>query len=261
MTLSAAGGQFDDFNRFHDWLHITNISPDGRFVNLWNLAPVINGQRVSGIDAKSSITLSGTTGNPAAPFINGNSQVVSELSYDLSLYDGNGVPTNTLSSGGTADPNIPAHWSYRQQWMFRPSTGPMFSTSSSAGSHLPNSPGDSWYAPYQYCDADGDGMFDSRWIELVDASEPNNPLSLLPRDDRFRWFVAVRVMDLSGLVNVNTASDFKEPAQKTGTTEVTKFGATPADIDLRRLFTMDEIKNIRQNAAKIRSAYKPPGQQ
>jgi uncharacterized protein with GYD domain len=29
---------------------------------------------------------------------------------------------------------------------------------------------------------------------------------------------------------------------------------------LTRLFTMDEIKTIRQNAAKIRSAYRPPGQ-
>ena len=29
---------------------------------------------------------------------------------------------------------------------------------------------------------------------------------------------------------------------------------------LTRLFTMDEVKNIRQNAAKLRGAYKPPGQ-
>ena len=36
----AAGlsGQFDESTRFHDWLHISNLSPDGRFVNLWNLA-------------------------------------------------------------------------------------------------------------------------------------------------------------------------------------------------------------------------------
>ena len=32
------------------------------------------------------------------------------------------------------------------------------------------------------------------------------------------------------------------------------------NVKLTRLFTMDEIKNIRQNAAKIRSAYRPPGQ-
>ena len=174
--------------------------------------------RVSGIDAKSGMTLSGLVGNPAAPFLNGSNQVVSELSYDLSLYNAAGQPTDVLSSGGTADPNIPAHWSYRQQWLFRPSTGPMFSPTSNVGGHQPNSPSDSWYAPYQYCDADGDGMFDSRWFELVDATDPSNPVSLLPRDDRFRWFVAARVVDLSGMVNVNTATDFKEPRRRSAPT-------------------------------------------
>jgi hypothetical protein len=32
------------------------------------------------------------------------------------------------------------------------------------------------------------------------------------------------------------------------------------NVQMKRLFTMDEIKGIRQNAAKIRGAYKPPGQ-
>ena len=32
------------------------------------------------------------------------------------------------------------------------------------------------------------------------------------------------------------------------------------NVKLTRLFTIEEIKHIRQNAAKIRSAYKPPGQ-
>jgi len=35
---------------------------------------------------------------------------------------------------------------------------------------------------------------------------------------------------------------------------------TAQNVNLTRLFMMDEIKNIRKNAAKIRSAYKPPGQ-
>ena len=33
------------------------------------------------------------------------------------------------------------------------------------------------------------------------------------------------------------------------------------NIQMKRLFTMDEIKSVRQKARQIRGAYKPPGQQ
>jgi hypothetical protein len=34
---------------------------------------------------------------------------------------------------------------------------------------------------------------------------------------------------------------------------------TLQNVKLTRLFTQDEIKQVRQNAAKLRSSYSPPG--
>jgi hypothetical protein len=52
-NLAATPVNPPDFTLNHDWLHITNISPDGRFVNLWNLAPYdrISQQRLSAFNA------------------------------------------------------------------------------------------------------------------------------------------------------------------------------------------------------------------
>ena len=239
-TAIGSGALADppNFNVLHDWLHISNIGPDGRYVNLWNLAPKIGNERYGNLEAKSSMNVSGATavGSPVAPTINASNQIVSELSYGLTLFDAAGNPTQNLDTGAAADPNIPAHWSFRQQWMFRPATGPMFFANNPA--NRPDSP---FYPPYQFCDTDGDGLFDARWQELVDASDPANPVSLLPRNDGYRWFVAARVVDLGAMVNVNTATDLREPAQPTGSTEATKAGASPSDVDLRRLFLLDDL--------------------
>ncbi|MCA9300389.1 MAG: hypothetical protein KDA28_15065, partial [Phycisphaerales bacterium] len=77
-------------------------------------------------------------------------------------------------------------------------------------------------------------MADSRWIELVDttyADDPREPRVewIVPPDDR-RYFFALRAVDLSALVNLNTATDFVVPP-----TNLHPSGATPSDIDLRRL--------------------------
>src|SRR5207253_1700727 len=96
-----------------------------------------------------------------------------------------------------ANPNVPAHWDSFQTQLFRPARGPMFYPNTPAA----NSPVSPLYAPYQFADADGDGFFDSRWFELVDASDRANVRALLPRDDRYRWFAAAKVVDLNGLVN------------------------------------------------------------
>src|SRR5262249_6370895 len=126
------------------------------------------------------------------------------------------VPTFNLENGAglLADVNNPAHWADRQFGLYMPATGPAFYGSPPPAHNAidpagvnPNSPGSFLYAPYQFADADDDGFFDSRWTEMVNASDPNNPLSLLPNDGRFRWFVAARVIDLSSMVNVNTATD------------------------------------------------------
>ena len=97
----------------------------------------------------------------------------------------------------------------------------------------------------QWVDTDGDGFVDARWCELVDAFlDADNPLWALPQQGRMRMFLAARCIDLSGLVNVNTATDFTlDP----GTFVVNPSGAirqfypaglTPSDIDLRRVLSL-----------------------
>ena len=104
------------------------------------------------------------------------------------------------------------------------------------------------FPAYQYADADGDGFADSRWFELAAARDPAEGGGTDPRDDierRFnaegaRIFAAARVVDLSSMVNVNTAMDqlaAPNPEEKA------PLGATPADIDLRRVLTLEDASD------------------
>ncbi|MFN0133096.1 MAG: hypothetical protein ACKVW3_11305 [Phycisphaerales bacterium] len=246
----------DDITNYTDWFHISNISPDGRYVNLWNLR--------GNFDATSTMTIRRLN-------INGQMRLVGDpqpgsLSYGLTLLDPNGRPTQKLPFAANfngpptgltdperADPNIPAHWSTWQQRMFFSARGPIFypppflaSAPPGPGyTQDPNRPDDPRYAPYIYADADGDTFMDSRWQELVDASDPWGLSSVLPRDGRYRWFVAARVMDLSALVNLNTATEYRTPARATIPAasatvprSVLPAGLTAADVDLRRLLMM-----------------------
>lgn len=252
-TLGGPGaGNVESLTNYTDWYHISNISPDGRYVNLWNLR--------GNFDATSTMTVRRLN-------VAGQTRLVGDpqpgsMSYGLTLLDPNGRPTQRLAFATNfttppnltdperADPNVPAHWSTWQQRMLFSSRGPVFYPApqppqppGTGYTPDPNRPDDPRYAPYQYVDADGDGLFDSRWQELVDASDPWGLSSVLPRDGRFRWFVAVRVMDLSALVNLSTATDFRTPPRATTTPPnepvgVIPAGKTPADIDLRRLLTM-----------------------
>jgi hypothetical protein len=222
-----SGNNPPNFMQHNSWLHITNIAPDGQFVNKYNLAYMSGGVRVSNFNARRSV-------NPASP-------AVGDINYGLGLLDDNGMPSSTLAFGGTPNPNRPADWTLFQRGAYR-STRPV---DWPAALRDPSSP---LYPPSQWGDADGDGFFDSRWFELVRASDPNNILSLLPQDGRYRWFAAVRIVDLSALVNINTATDFRTPARAAflpggGTPTVrgvVPTGRHPGDIDLRRLFTMPD---------------------
>jgi hypothetical protein len=207
----GAGG---DYLNALDWPHISNFAPDGRFVNLYNLR--------KNFDARS-----GTGPDPLIPLTN-------RMSEGLSLLDRNGRGSNLLAFGGQANLNTPAHWDSSQRGAYRVMRA----------SPLPGQPGpaNSDYIFYQWADADGDGMADSRWIELTDSSggPTDSPISLLPRDGRYRWFIAARAIDLSGLVNVNTATDFRTGPQAASPTQpVVYAGSSPADIDLRRLLMLD----------------------
>jgi len=225
LSGSVLGGEWN--KRARDWASISNFAPDGRFVNLWNLR--------NDFDIPSWLLTEGKrTG------FSGSGGAF----RGLSLLDANGGPTLTLdvpSAGGTtADPNVPAHWTMRQRNMFRPLfDDTVFSNPSQRF-------GDPTYHPYQYADADGDGFIDSRWFELVDLSastqngSPEDMIarSLLRTAGEYRYFIAARAVDLSGLINVNTAMDLRS-----GPTDSVRIGSTPADVDLRRILLMQDAAN------------------
>ncbi len=241
LPVAPANPRAFDTNK--DWLQISNFAPDGRFVNLGNLAfrdpnnPQL-GKRIGNFDALSALG-GAASWNPRPPSVNANTPF-SEMSYGLTLNNpANGQPylvgaRQLLAAPNTANavPNTPAHWNMWQRGAFK-----------LAGVDPYHSPGELGYLPYQWCDTDGDGFYDARWIELVDASNPNSPLSLLPRDDRYRWFAAIRAIDLSSLVNVNTATDLRRPARERGSTQGSPLGLYP-EVDLLRLLRMDDIYAI-----------------
>ncbi|MDX2130914.1 MAG: hypothetical protein SFY69_02540 [Planctomycetota bacterium] len=193
--------------RRRDWAHITNIAPDGRFVNLFNLR--------NNFDA-----LPGAGNDPAG---------LPRMSEGLSLFDAEGAPTFVTDFGvnvnNVAARNTPAFWTARQRGAFRP-------VSISSDPPATNAQ----YPLYQWADADGDGMLDSRWFELSDRRATDDELlRLLPEDGTYRYFVAARIVDLSANVNVNTAADLVASG-----TQAAPAGASPADIDLRRLLSLKD---------------------
>ncbi len=200
----AAAGLTDPARPYldkRDWLHISNIAPDGRFVNLWNLRG--NFGAVPGLGA-------------------GQTSFNSNYVYAA----GNAPPNVQLTDFGAAvDVNVPAHLDSRQVWLFRPARP-------SPGA-LPSQP---TYDPYLFADADGDGMFDSRWQELFDARFGRN---ILRTDDRYRYFVATHIVDASARINVNTATD-----QRAAPTAEEPLGLSPGDIDLRRVLTLHDAYTI-----------------
>jgi len=210
----------NDHTRNRDWAQISSISPDGRFVNLAALRNNFGAESGLGSDSRNRPRLS---------------RDISLLRYNMDQTRAN----NTLGwqRVGSTDFGLqttngglvgrPATFGTRQVGMFGPMRG-----------KLPNAinPGSTDYPDYQLADTDGDGFADARWIELVDARDPNNIQSFLPNDDKVRWFFATRIIDLSGLVNVNTATDLRYAA-----TAASPVGLTPADIDLKRLLTMQDV--------------------
>ena len=54
--------------------------------------------------------------------------------------------------------------------------------------------------------------------------------------------------------------DVTDPAMAPAISGVAVSAGTIHHVELTRLFTMDEVKGLRERASKIRSAYKPPGQ-
>lgn len=205
LDPTTGGSPQDRVNNSRDWWQISNFAPDGLFVNLFNLRNNFNAE-------------------PGLGTVNGQPR----MSQNLTLLQRSGesypLTGSQLDYGGQANRNVPAHWTMRQQRAFRPAVEVRWPV------------GDGRYLHYQWADTDGDGFVDARWIELVDATDPDDVRWILPRDGQFRWFVASRAVDLSGLVNVNVATDARR-----GPNDTYRLGATPADIDLRRLLSMDDL--------------------
>ncbi|GJQ31035.1 MAG: hypothetical protein HBSAPP03_29190 [Phycisphaerae bacterium] len=195
-----------------DWAQISNVAPDGRFVNLYNLRN--NFEALPGVGNDPS-------GRP-------------RLSTGLSLFGPTGLmlPTPVTDFGLSVAANpakqTPAYWTARQQGAFRPVT--------MTGDFGPDSP---LWPQYQWADADGDGMLDSRLFEMTEwreapAGQPGHDVrQLLDTDGNIRYFFATRIIDLSALVNVNTAADFRASPNLANPA-----GISQADIDLRRLLTL-----------------------
>jgi len=231
--VPAGADELDDFIR--DWGQISNVAPDGRFVNLWNLRGDFDAAPGS-FGMGRNLTLLQPGGGAASV----------ESAYDdtPTVLNGNALLPFT---GEPADPDRPSHWTMHQIGAFRPIV-----EARDNGSIGVN---DFRYTPYQWADADGDGMADSRWFELVDSSNVNpndiNSLSearyILPPQDGYRWFAAVRIIDLSSLVNVNIATDLVDVAGPSGLLAGdfdvlnAPIGATPADVDRLRLLSQDDV--------------------
>ncbi|MFT5423256.1 MAG: hypothetical protein ACI89L_001030 [Phycisphaerales bacterium] len=242
-----------------DWRQISNLAPDGRFVNLWNLRPGrdLDTNTYGGFDASPGL---GTYNEKTAT----KTKSRRSMSYGLSLLQRRGdtlyleafdpmqaglawaqgydEPQQVARALGVSNrelANVPAVWTMNQRYLFSPANQPfvIYERSSRDGSKLPAN----WTSPdfmsYQYADADGDGMYDSRWIELIDASDASAFKNLIPFPiDDLRLFAAVRVEDLSARVNVNVAGD----ALIAPTVDY-PVGLTPTEIDLRRLLTIEDF--------------------
>lgn len=208
-----------------DWRSISNFAPDGRGVNLYKLR--------GNLRAPSGITSGPQNGSGT------------RISDDLLLYDDNLVAQTPGSQqrwdNTAADPNRPADWFTFQRGLVR-----------ATNINYTNAPtwADPEYPHYQYADADGDGLFDSRWIELVDATNQTvrQPRSLLRQAGDFRYFIAVRAVDLSGRLNLNVASDFGRAPDFSNALDrgsvpdyLNPAGATPADLDLLRLLRGEDV--------------------
>ncbi len=220
VDLGASNLSLDTppYLRALDWAQISNFAPDGRFVNLFYLRDDAPG---GGFAAPSlDLTRDPDSNNARLSLMNEDGNPTSKLPYEMMA--GTGPDT------ADADWNKPFHWTMNQRRLFRPVNDPAFDTSPLGD------PGSAEYWAYQYADADGDGILDSRWIELVDYTNPIRPVALLGDSD-MRFFIAARSIDLSSLVNVATATDFLAPS-----TTAYRLGAGPQDISLFKLLNFSE---------------------
>ncbi|MBL4810076.1 MAG: hypothetical protein JKY43_08510 [Phycisphaerales bacterium] len=263
-----------------DWLQISNLAPDGRFVNLFNLRPnVLESNRNNGFD---DTRLGGFDSEPGIGVVDlPDGRQIRRMSEYLSLWNQEqpGIASSRIkafdpvesgavwlpgrnepvSVTGLDIPNTPAVWTMYQRFAFLPINQPFLTVNRHDQISTWADPD---YINYQWADADGDGMTDSRWFELTSAqdtqsasSNPRTDVERLYDSGKSRIFAAVRIMDLSSIVNINTATDqlaIPEPD------EGAPLGATPGEVDLRRLLTMqDAAENYAISSPFAKSSVSP----
>lgn len=210
-----------------DWDNLSNFAPDGRAVNLAFLRGNYAAEAGIGLGADGLPRTSGTYQGQANDAFRGYWHFRPEATDIAARED---QDDKWLRTNFVSDPNIPAYAFTNQINLFRPANDPADEFQVF---------GDPRYLGNQYADADGDGFIDSRWIELVDASDPANVRSLLRANGDMRFFVAARAVDLSAYVNVNTALEFREPPSRTFPP-----GLTPGDVDVARLLRMVDFYGV-----------------
>ena len=235
-----------------DWRQISNIAPDGRYVNLYNLRPhaFFGDGTVGSFDAPSELGVSTVDGRQVRGISYGLSNwrlaqpnnAGSPLQADEVYWlPGESTPIS-FDATNPVDLNVPARFGMYQRYLTFPARGPFYTLDregEEAGWFSPDFP------PYQYADADGDGLYDARWQELVDAWVPTEVRQALPRDEGIRWFVAARIEDLSGRGNVNAHLDGLAPP-----VGAVALGIRPT-LDLRRLLTMEDASTEYRWSAAI----------
>lgn len=249
-----------NFLDLRDWLQISNFAPDGRPVNLFNLRPnaspvgtsTVAQNVVGGFDAEPGF---GSSPRADGRAIRRMSNYLSLLNQEspgdpesfIQAFDpgvdgvwvpGYNVPQN-IGINGLDLYNTPAVWTMYQRFMLMPINQPWAMLNR-------NGQESTWADPdfplYQYADADGDGFTDSRWFELTAArsaqpsGQSRQDIEQIFVQGDFRYFIAARAVDLSSMVNVNTATDLLTPP-----TREYPLGLTPADVDLRRLLTLQDV--------------------
>lgn len=247
--LSTPTTPDDYFLNFRDWKHISNISPDGRYVNLFNLRPQGVGfdapsRNLSGVAAPGDIGTANMVPPTLLQWTSGNAANVPTPTNNFQV--GPTTIVNTATTAPNSAVNRPAYFSNRQRFAFRPMDIDAGQTGAGKLTWA-----DPEYIRYQWVDADGDGFADARLQELVDENVVNSPRRIISSSTTdIRWFVGARIVDLSSMVNVNVATDGLTPPSA-----AIPAGATPAEVDLRRLLMMTDFAGLTLDAASNRSLY------
>ncbi len=243
-----------------DWGQISNISPDGRFVNLGNLRNNFLAEPGRGKDADGRPrTTWGLTLNQRAP--GAGAYRVGTPANQTPVRRDNGTTIAVTMTPVAQVYNDPSEWSTRLVNAFRPIKEVDTRGNAPGAGQLPiaaQTIGAPEFLSNQWADCDGDGMADSKWTDLVDTTNPLTPRPVLNADGQIRWVVAARIIDLSGLVNVNTAGDLCAPLPGNGTgNDLYPLGLTPGDVDLRSLLTMRTLFDMYGND-DVYSLYEQP---